>query len=350
MKRLISIILVMLLLYSASYAEESAKRNDKEIKSDDPAGINEILNNTVGGISELVNGVSDWYSTGTEWINTKKDETYDFFAGMAENALDWAENSYGTVSDALSEKIVETVSVISAFMENIADAVSQFLTDMKQYFSELAQNADSLMTKAAQNSAVSFVRDSAEDVVDIIKGKMSRKQLAKNLSTGFLEALCGLGGFAGLIGGAVLGSPLGPVGDVIGGLIGGALGIALGRLGLHYGADLISNLFPEDDRDEMLKIISDELASVGKEYRLSNDETKKVMERLENCFSGDAVKDMYASEDRAGLAGQLLIPIIEKVIAERDGLRILSADGAEVWHEEAPSDMTEGTEGYLEAA
>ena len=156
---------------------------------------------------------------------------------------------------------------------------------------------------------------SAGDITEFFKGRISAKQLFKNVTT--LAAGMG-GGYAGATAGGAVGSLLGPAGSAAGMLIGGMIGgSAAGQ-----GSNAILSSFIEDDAKEMLEIINKELIPLVEEYLLSDDELDIVIDDLQKALVNEKLLDMYESSNRSYFAELLLREIIEKVIKWRVKIRI----------------------------
>ena len=162
-------------------------------------------------------------------------------------------------------------------------------------------------------STVALVVASVPDIVNVFRGRISGKQLLKNVAET-------AGGIAGGVGGWTLGAAIGQalipipgVGAVVGGLVVGAIAGAAGNAAVGAVADLIA----EDDADEMLDIISKRLEVIATNYLLNETELNKVTEELSNSLDANKLQDMYASENREKFADDLLIPLAESTIKSR---------------------------------
>ena len=129
------------------------------------------------------------------------------------------------------------------------------------YGGAATNNLAKLVRSNAITSTVVILAMSAEDITECFNGRISGKQLFKNVATLAL----GIGtGYAGGAGGSVVGATigtllLGPGGTVIGAKVGAvAGGIAGGSVG-GSAAHAVMNEFIEDDAVEMLRIINQRL-------------------------------------------------------------------------------------------
>lgn len=159
---------------------------------------------------------------------------------------------------------------------------------------------------------------SSFDIIDIFRGRISGKQLFKNLTNTTTTVIGGTGGW---IGGAAVGSAILPgVGTIVGGLIGSVLaGSAAGKV-----TDAVfQNLdeFKENDVDEMVKLIQDEFEKLAYDYLLNQKEAEKIVDKLGEKLSGNVLKDIYASTDRKSDIKNILVPLIEAEVEKREHIK-----------------------------
>lgn len=161
---------------------------------------------------------------------------------------------------------------------------------------------------------------SAGDITNFFQGRMSGKQLFKNV----LSLTAGVGGgYAGAAaGGAAVGLILGPGGVVVGSFVGGIIGgTAAGE-----GANKALSRFIEDDAEEMLRILNAQLIPLAKEYMLSEEELEIVLDDLKYELVHEKLLHMFASKDREAYAAELLKNVIEKVIQWRVNISLPSPE------------------------
>ena len=148
---------------------------------------------------------------------------------------------------------------------------------------------------------------SSNDIFHYVQGKMSGKQLFKEVTTLV----------SGLIGGGVVGvllAPLGPVGVIIGSIIGTGLSSeAMRRL---------LNQFIEDDAVKLIEIVNRRLTILANDYLLSKCELDLVVEVLRGCLVYSKLLEMYASKDRIIFADELVEKCITSVIIWRTNILI----------------------------
>lgn len=218
----------------------------------------------------------------------------------------------------LNSALVGSSEAIVSIMGPKASAIliNAFRTGAKPIYGAAAmKSAAKLLRGNAITAGVTFVVLSSVDVANIFRGRISGKQLFKNMAG--TAATVG-GGTGGWIAGAAAGSAILPgVGTVIGGIVGSIVGgSAAGKA-----TNAVVGAFIEDDADKMVKIIQDVFTDMASEYLLSNKEAEKSVDKLQDILDGKMLKNMFASDDRRQFARDMLIPIIEKEVSKREIIR-----------------------------
>lgn len=194
----------------------------------------------------------------------------------------------------------------SAFLVNAFRAGSKPI-----YGAAAMKSAAKLLRGNIITGALTVVVLSTGDVVNIFRGRISGKQLAKNLlnTTGTVA-----GGTGGWVAGAAVGSAILPgIGTVIGGVAGSLFG---GHLA-GKATGKITDLIGENDADEMVSILQEKFETLANDYLLNAKEAEKCVDVLGESLDGKTLKNMYASSDRSAFAEHLLTPIIEECISKR---------------------------------
>ncbi len=180
------------------------------------------------------------------------------------------------------------------------------------YGGAATQNLAKLLRSNVIASGAFILVMSAGDICDAFRGRISAKQLFKNIMT----VVGGVGGATiGGVVGATVGSFFGVptigyyVGSVVGGTVGGS------------GTNAVMNKFIEDDAVEMLRIINERLVIQAQEYLLGEDELEVLLEDLNIVLVQEKMLLMFASKDRIKFADDMLKELIEKIISWR--VRIL---------------------------
>ena len=188
------------------------------------------------------------------------------------------------------------------------------------YGAAAMKSAAKLLRGNVISAGVTVVVLSSFDVANIFRGRISGKQLFKNLAN---SASTVGGGTAGWLGGAAIGSALLPgLGTVVGGLIGSiTVGASAGKV-----TNVVLGTFIEEDADEMVRIIQKSFEELSVDYLLSQKEAEKCIDRLSEKLDGKKLKDMFASKDRKEYAKRMLVPIIENETKKRKHIDAVSDD------------------------
>lgn len=160
-------------------------------------------------------------------------------------------------------------------------------------------------------SGVIVIVMSASDISNFFNGKISGKQLFKNVTTLASSLVAGnLGSYAGAVVGGSVGGPVGSkVGYVAGGMIAAAAG--------GSAASAVLDNFIEDDAIEMVRILNNRFVRLAQNYLLSEEELGLILEDLREELVKEKLLKMYASDDRESFADKLLTEVIEKTIRWR---------------------------------
>lgn len=171
----------------------------------------------------------------------------------------------------------------------------------------VVNKASKMLTSNEIVQAVTFVVLSANDISNSFQGKISGKQLFKNMTT--LAASLG-GGF---------------VGFNLGSAAGTAVGIVVGTVG-GMGANEITNKtlseFIEDDAVAMVAIINKHFVDLAQEFLLTQEEVDLALDDLELALDQFQLLEMFASPNRDKYAEDLLRGIIEKIIVFRSNITV----------------------------
>lgn len=218
----------------------------------------------------------------------------------------------------LNSALVGSSEAVIAFMGPKASAVlvNAFRSGKNIYGAAAMKSAAKLLRGNVIIAGVSFVVLSSVDIANIFQGRISGKQLFKNMAN--TAAAVG-GGTAGWLGGAAIGSAIFPgVGTVVGGLIGS---VAAGGVASKT-TDFVVGKFIEDDAEEMVRIIQKVFEELASDYLLNKKEAEKIIDKLSKELTGKKLKDMFACKNRKVFARNMLIPMIEKEIKYRKHISV----------------------------
>lgn len=227
----------------------------------------------------------------------------------------------------LNSALIGSSEAIVSIMGPKASAmlVNAFRSGTNIYGAAAMKSAAKMLRGNAITGAVSVVVLSSVDVVNIFRGRISGKQLFKNVAN---TASTVAGGTAGWVGGASAGAAIGSVIPVIGTAVGGFLGGLIGTFAAGAATSKVSNAvlgaFIEDDADEMVRIIEKVFQELASDYLLNQKEAENIVDELKDELTGATLKDMFASSNRKRYARNLLIKPIEKEIKKRERVTIPS--------------------------
>ncbi|SES99041.1 hypothetical protein SAMN04487771_100311 [[Clostridium] aminophilum] len=247
----------------------------------------------------------------------------------------------GQLSKAgLNSALVGSSEAVVAFMGPKASAIliNAFRNGSNIYGAAAMKSASKLLRGNVITASVTVVVLSSFDVVNIFQGRISGKQLFKNLTN---TASTVGGGTAGWLGGAAVGSAILPgVGTIVGGLIGSmVVGAGAGKL-----SDTVLGTFIEDDAEEMVRIIQQEFGTLSTDYLLLQKEAEKTVDRLSDKLDGSLLKDMFASSDRHQFARNLLVPIIESETKKRKHIATVSDEQMAICLRSVLEDISDAVE------
>ena len=201
--------------------------------------------------------------------------------------------------------------------------VNAFRGGSNIYGAAAMKSAAKLLRGNVITAGISVVVLSTVDVVNIFRGRISGKQLFKNIAN---TASTVAGGTAGWVGGATAGAALGSVVPIVGTTVGGFVGGLLGSFGGGAVAGKVSNKvlnnFIEDDVNEMLRIIEKEFSELSVDYLLNKEEAESVIDNLKEDLTGSTLKDMFADDDQEEFARDLILPHIESIVKNRKRIKL----------------------------
>ncbi len=206
-----------------------------------------------------------------------------------------------------SEAIVKVIGPKAS-----AVLVNSFRSGANIYGAAAMKSAAKMLRGNVITGAVSVVVLSSADVVNIFRGRISGKQLFKNIANTTASVA---GGSAGWVGGAAAGAAIGSVFPGAGTAIGGVVGGIIGSLGAGAASGAVTNMvlgtFIEGDAEEMVRIIEGVFQKMAVDYLLSQEEAENIVDSLKYDLTGKKLKEMYASSDRYQFAKAILLPHIE---------------------------------------
>lgn len=218
----------------------------------------------------------------------------------------------------LNSALVGSSEAIIGFMGPKASAVlvNAFRNGSNIYGAAAMKSAAKLLRSNAITTGITMAVLSSADVINIFRGRISGKQMFKNITNTASGLAGGTGGF--LAGVAACSAVLPGIGPIIGGFIGSvAVGAATSKV-----SSVVLDTFLEDDAEEMTRIIENIFTSLAFDYLLNQEETEKIIINLQKHLDGKKLQDMFASNDRKLFARNLLLPFIENITSKREKIYI----------------------------
>ena len=229
----------------------------------------------------------------------------------------------------LNSALVGSSEAIVRLMGPKASAmlVNAFRSGSNIYGAAAMKSAAKLLRGNVITGTVSVFILSSVDVVNIFRGRISGKQLFKNITN---TAASVAGGTAGWVGGATVGATIGSFIPIIGTAAGGFIGGLLGSFGAGAASSKVSNAvlgaFIEDDAEEMVQIIETVFQDLAADYLLNQKEAEAVVDSLHDLLSGSTLKDMYASSNKKAFAQNLLVGCIDDQVKKRPKIAMPSEE------------------------
>ena len=185
------------------------------------------------------------------------------------------------------------------------------------------QSASKLLRGNIVTGAITVAVLSSFDVANVFRGRISGKQLFKNISQTAATVAGGtVGWMAGAATGAAIGSIIPGIGTAIGGFLGGLAGsFGAGSVAGKAASSVLDDMI-EDDAVEMQAILEREFKVLAEEYLITGEEAVRICDNLKNIVDGDFLKDMFADDSRAKYARTAMEPLFENVARERPIIKL----------------------------
>lgn len=222
----------------------------------------------------------------------------------------------GFTTSILTAQLTRT-SLNNALMQPSISLVQQLPSNVRQYIVNSMRTNAHIYGSAATNNLAKLVRGniiaatatiivlSAGDIYRFLDGRISGKQLFKNIS------VLGSGVVAGSLAALTIANP------IAGFIVAGATATVA-----SIGTKKILDSFVEDDAIKMVRIINQCFVPLAQEYILSEEELGIIVEDLKIILASDVLLAMYASKNREQFANDLLIKLIENTISFRAKIRV----------------------------
>ncbi|MBR5912789.1 MAG: hypothetical protein IKZ58_00270 [Selenomonadaceae bacterium] len=208
-----------------------------------------------------------------------------------------------------------------------ANLVNAFRSGTNIYGAAAMKSASKLLRGNVIAGIATVAVLSAGDVINIFRGRISAKQLFKNVVNTSAGVAGGIGGWmGGAAAGAAVGSAVPVIGTAIGGFVGGFFGAFAGNTVASKVSQTVTNKFIEDDSKKMFEILQEEFQSVSFNFILNKNETEQVADKLKDKLDGSTLKDMYAADNRQQFAYNIIANIAESVVKNRQQILLPSTE------------------------
>ncbi len=180
------------------------------------------------------------------------------------------------------------------------------------YGGAAVNKASKLLRNNVITATVMIIVLSAPDIAKCFQGKISGKQLFKNMMK--LAGAMGSGAAGGAVGALAGAFIAGPIGAEVGFWVGSFAGGAIGGNAISKQLDK----FIEDDAIALVKILENKFVALAQEYMLSELEMNIVLDDLRIILQNqNTLLDMFVSSNRELFAEKLERDLIEKRINSR---------------------------------
>lgn len=284
--------------------------------------VESIIYDSVNGV--VIGGVSFGLSTALTFaVSIWQGADFDTaiktasFTGLKMGGIAFATTLFASQlsKSSLNSALVSSSEVIVSLMGPKASAVliNAFRGNAAKIYGAAAmKSAAKLLRGNVITGGVTVAVMSTADIVNIFRGRISGKQMFKNLANTTTSVAAGTAGF-------IAGQTLIPI-PIVGGLIGSVIGGALAS----KASSKVLDSFIEDDADEMVDIINNRFTVLANDYLLNKEEVEFVTDELQVKLNGSVLKDMYKSYNRNEFADSILIPIIEGKVKTRKFIKLPS--------------------------
>lgn len=223
--------------------------------------------------------------------------------------------------------------------------VNAFRSGTNIYGAAAMKSAAKMLRGNVITGAITTVVLSTGDIVNIFRGRISGRQLFKNVAGTTATVAGGTAGWvAGAAAGAAVGSAIPIVGTAIGAAVGGIAGSFAGGAASGKATSAVLGAFIEDDADEMVRIIEKAFGKMAEDYLLNQKEAEHIIDNLKDILDGKLLKDMYESSDREKFAKKLLEKPVKNEVKKRQRISMPSMEDMEVSLKEVLEEIADNME------
>lgn len=223
-----------------------------------------------------------------------------------------AANALAPATDAIANQLGENTcqAILDTFGVTAPAATKE----------SVIRQASKILQNTIISDAVIVVVLSADDIYNLFAGRISKEQLLKELTV----AIASVGvATVGTVAGGAVGTAIAPgVGTAVGKVAGGIVGGTVAGIGSNWVAGKVY----EGDAEQMYEIISAKFKELSEEYMTTQEEGDAIVSKMQKELSSSKLKDMYASDDREKFASELMTPMFEEQLANREKISTPTED------------------------
>ena len=308
------------LVRSSRYTYKQVKNITRALKWDSIKY--DIKNGVISGVG--VFGISTLFSFAVSMMQGD-----DYSTALKDSVMDGIKTG-GVIfaSDVIAGQIVKSNvgrSLEKALIPKIETLAKKFGSGFVKSLAKItAKNAESMTTKRAVQTvarmlgnhivvqAVLFVALSVPTIIDLFKGRISTAEFLKILA---VELTTLAGATAGAAGGAAVG---GAIAGEIGRGLGAVLGMIAGGFAVNVASEKVASWLYKSDAEEMYDIIQKEFTQLCDDYMINQEEADEITSSLQKKLEEGTLKDMFESENREQFAINMMTPLFEEKLAERN--------------------------------
>lgn len=250
-------------------------------------------------------------------------------AGLQVGGIAWAGSILASqmLKAGLNSTLVPASNAVIGMLGShiSANLVNAFRSGTNIYGAAAMSSASKLLRGNVVTGIATVAIMSAGDVINIFRGRISAKQLFKNVVNTTAGVAGGIGGWgAGAAAGAAVGSVVPIVGTAAGGFVGGLIGAFAGSSTAGTVSKKVTDKFIEDDSKKIFEILQNEFQTVTVDFLLNQTEAEMVADKLSEKLDDSTLKDIYAANHRHKFAYKIIADIAESVVQNRKQIALPS--------------------------
>lgn len=258
------------------------------------------------------------------WQGKSKSEALEAacFDGLCVGGLAWitsimsAQLGRTSMEGAMRASTDWTVKQLSP--KTISALANAFRNGNNIYGASAANHVSKTLRGHAAVAIVVTTVMSIDDFIALFSKEISGKQAFKNVCKTASGVVGGAGGmWAGSAAGAKLGTLGGPTGIAVGAAIGGLVGGLAGGVGVSNIARVSLDATIDDDSIDIGQLMERIFSQLAHDYLLSQNEADEAISAFRVLDMEKTVCAIHAAENRTSYTYDLILPFIERVVANR---------------------------------